>query len=425
MPVARRLGSPVSAPASSYTNSGSTSRTTIDFLVVEASSNGSSWTPLSAWTGFGFTTGVEDLSGFGPNVHFRFRLVSDNTVQYDGAYIDDVEVACTTEVDGYRFSSGTSMATPHVAGVAALVLSEDPGISVSGLRSALLSTVDAKSSLSGRVATGGRLNAAAALAAVGPPNTTITDGPNGATNDATPTFSFSSSKPGSGFECSVDTADFEPCSGAAQHTSSELTEGSHTFRVRARDASDRTDPSPAQRSFTVDLTPPATQITSGPSGGQTVGRQTSFSFAATGGASGFRCQLDGGAWQACSSPRTLTGLSGGAHTFRAAAVDAAGNEDASPAEAQFTVDATSPQTTLTGKPKGRSRDRTPTIVFVADDPGAEFQCRLDARGWNSCGSPRTFRVKPGTHSLAVRATDAFANVDQTPAQTRFKVLAKR
>ena len=228
---------------------------------------------------------------------------------------------------------------------------------------------------------------------------------------------------GINLECSVDTAEFEPCSGAA-HTRAPSSAGrSHLSGARpGRLRSHRSQPRGALvhgRFATGYADHVRTER-------RPNGRQADVVlFAATGGAASFRCQLDGGAWQACSSPRTLSGLSGGAHTFRAAAVDAAGNEDASPAEAQFTVDATPPETTLTGKPKRRSRDRTPTIAFIADDPGAEFQCRLDARGWNSCGSPRTFRVKPGMHSLAVRATDAFANVDQTPAQTRFKVLAKR
>jgi hypothetical protein len=261
--------------------------------------------------------------------------------------------------------------------------------------------------------------------AVAPPNTTITAGPDGLTNDPTPTFSFSSNRNGSSFECSVDGGDFEPCSGEGVHTTSELGEGAHTFRVRAIDSSDRADPTPAKRSFTVDLTAPDTQINTGPSGGQTVGRQTTFAFEASGGATGFRCRLDAGPWQACSSPWNLRRLSGGAHTFRTAAVDAAGNEDATPAEAEFNVDATPPETTLTKEPRRRSRDRTPTIGFVADEPGVEFECRLDARGWKRCTSPAKFKVKPGTHTLAARAIDTYDNADQTAAQTRFKVLRRR
>jgi subtilisin family serine protease len=60
---------------------------------------------------------------------------------------------------------GTSMATPHVAGAAVLALAANPRLDTAGLRAALLSSVDALPALAGRVATGGRLNAARAVAA--------------------------------------------------------------------------------------------------------------------------------------------------------------------------------------------------------------------------------------------------------------------
>jgi subtilisin family serine protease len=65
----------------------------------------------------------------------------------------------------WAWSSGTSMATPHVSGAAALVLAAHPGDTVADLRQALLSSVDVKPSLAGKVATGGRLNAFKALGA--------------------------------------------------------------------------------------------------------------------------------------------------------------------------------------------------------------------------------------------------------------------
>jgi len=65
----------------------------------------------------------------------------------------------------YEEHSGTSMATPMVSGIAALVLSKRPTLSVEELRSILLNSVDKLPSLNGKVATGGRINAAKAVGA--------------------------------------------------------------------------------------------------------------------------------------------------------------------------------------------------------------------------------------------------------------------
>ncbi len=65
--------------------------------------------------------------------------------------------------NGYREASGTSMATPYVSGVAALIVANEPKITVEKLRERLLKSVDKIESLNGKVASGGRICAAKAL----------------------------------------------------------------------------------------------------------------------------------------------------------------------------------------------------------------------------------------------------------------------
>lgn len=73
------------------------------------------------------------------------------------------EIVSTWLNSQYREASGTSMATPQIAGVAALIVANNPDIDISELRSILLSSVDKVDSLVGKVENGGRLNAAKAL----------------------------------------------------------------------------------------------------------------------------------------------------------------------------------------------------------------------------------------------------------------------
>ena len=65
--------------------------------------------------------------------------------------------------NGYHTMGGTSMAAPHVSGVAALIKSIRPDLDALQIKSCILKGVTAVSGLSGKCATGGRLNALAAL----------------------------------------------------------------------------------------------------------------------------------------------------------------------------------------------------------------------------------------------------------------------
>src|SRR5262249_26278208 len=65
--------------------------------------------------------------------------------------------------DEFAIDWGTSMATPHVTGVATLLLSLAPQLTAAQLKQVILATVDPLPSLSGKTVTAGRLDAASAV----------------------------------------------------------------------------------------------------------------------------------------------------------------------------------------------------------------------------------------------------------------------
>jgi subtilisin family serine protease len=74
-----------------------------------------------------------------------------------------VDILSTWLGNAYEEKSGTSMATPVVSGVAALIVAEHPRMSVDELRKKLLASSDPIVALKGKTVTGGRVNAAKAL----------------------------------------------------------------------------------------------------------------------------------------------------------------------------------------------------------------------------------------------------------------------
>lgn len=172
-----------------------------------------------------------------------------------------------------------------------------------------------------------------------PPDTAIDSGPPATTTDNTPTFALSSIEAGSTFECRIDTGAFAAC--PVQHTTAQLDDGVHTFEARAKDVAGNIDASPATLSFTVDTAPPDTTIDSGPPA-TTTDNTPAFTFSSTENGSTFECRIDTDAFATCTSPHTTAALSDGTHSLEARAKDPAGNTDASPATASFTVDTTQP-----------------------------------------------------------------------------------
>jgi subtilisin family serine protease len=94
-----------------------------------------------------------------------------------------VSIYSTYPSTGYEYLDGTSMAAPHVSGVAGLVLSVNPDLYLSyqQVKNTILNNVDWTPSLVGKTATGGRLNAYNSVTSIvlldpneGPVDTVIT-----------------------------------------------------------------------------------------------------------------------------------------------------------------------------------------------------------------------------------------------------------
>jgi hypothetical protein len=168
-------------------------------------------------------------------------------------------------------------------------------------------------------------------------------------------------------------------------------------------------------------TPPQTTLGTTPA---SLSSQTtaSVSFTSSVRGSSFTCQLDGGAAEACTSPKTYTGLSSAAHTVAVAATDEAGNADATPATASFVVDAQAPTTTITSAPSGVVKTTAASIQFAADEPAATFTCAVDDRIAVPCTSPLALSdLAIGAHKVAIVATDAIGNVAATPVVASWQV----
>jgi hypothetical protein len=251
-----------------------------------------------------------------------------------------------------------------------------------------------------------------------PPQTDLLGAPPALTSARAASFSFSASEPAA-FECSLDGATFGGCASPASYAG--LSEGTHTFAVRAVDLVGNVDATPASARWTVDFSPPDTFLTAWPPA-LTNSTAATIAFTASENAS-FECALDGAAFTTCASPAGYSGLGEGEHAVAVRAVDAAGNVDTTPATGAWTIDLTPPETTIASGPSGTVADAEATFTFAAGEK-ASFECSLDGAAFGPCASPVAyFGLTGGGHLFLVRATDAAANVDATPAARAWTVLS--
>ena len=251
------------------------------------------------------------------------------------------------------------------------------------------------------------------------PDTTIDSYPNNPTNSTSATFTFSASESGCEFSYRLDGGVWSGYSTGATRSYSGLSEGTHTFEVKARDEVGNEDLTPASYTWVIDTTAPDTIIDSYPNN-PTNSTSATFTFSASESGCEFSYQLDGGGWSVYNSATTksYTGLSGGSHTFEVKARDEVGNEDATPASYTWVIDTTAPDTSIDSYPPDPTNSTSATFTFSANKSGCEFSYRLDGGGWSVYDSSTTKScagLTPGTHTFDVRARDGAGNEDPIPA----------
>ena len=227
--------------------------------------------------------------------------------------------------------------------------------------------------------TGGPVRSAptATVVAADPPDTQITLAPEATVSTDTQSIHFDSNRAGAQFECRLGTDPFTQCS--SPKTYAGLAEGVYMFEVRARDAQDRVDASPAVATWTVDRTPPDTSISSGPEA--PVHDTATFDFATTEPAGTFQCAVDDGPYSSCRSGGALDldGLSPGEHVFRVRAIDGAGNIDPTAATRTFTFANDAPVASLVLTPDAGAvaLDVAAAIGATDGDAGDRLAFKLD------------------------------------------------
>ena len=249
--------------------------------------------------------------------------------------------------------------------------------------------------------------------AAAPPAPTIISGPAQYTNATTASFSFTDTDPLVTFRCAHDGGGFAPC--ASGVTYSGLSEGSHTFAVKAVDAllneSDATS-----YTWTVDTTPPPPPAITGPSNPSN-SSSASFVFAdADPSVTSFHCRLDGNGFPACANPQMFADLADGTHTLRAIAVDAAGNES-SVSSYTWSIDTKPPpQPTIVSGPPQPSGASDGQFAFSDPEAGVGYRCQLDGGSFLACSNPQTYvGLADGTHTVVAEAVDAAGNVSEPTA----------
>src|SRR4030095_3330745 len=219
-----------------------------------------------------------------------------------------------------------------------------------------------------------------------------------------------------------------------------LSDGPHTFTVRAVDNSGNIDNSPQLFTWKVDITPPSSNINTAfdgkndtvTNGGNTTSRIMMFTISGsdTGvGVDHFECSLDGASFTTCTSPVQFKNLPDRSHNLEVLSQDKAGNRGSSPASFNWTVDTVPPKTSINSATDGNkstvtnagtTKSNSMSFAFSGNDTGGigidHFECSTDNSDYVTCTSPFTLpnSLKDGVHTFRVLSEDKVGNRGSSP-----------
>ncbi|MBS1969509.1 MAG: fibronectin type III domain-containing protein [Bdellovibrionales bacterium] len=195
-----------------------------------------------------------------------------------------------------------------------------------------------------------------------------------------------------------------------------LSEGAYSVAVYAVDSVGNAS-EPITHEFVVDTTSPVASLTAQVLENPTNADHNIFDLSANEDSS-FECALDNAGFETCVSPKEISGLADGSHTFQVRAIDLAGNVG-QVAQYTWAVDTKPPVTSVSGA----TNDDSATFTLSADEPGVSFLCALDGAALAPCAAVTSFSgLSLGSHSFLAKAVDAAGNMDAVGATYQFVTI---